>query len=314
MTKVKLTTSLRSQLVQSERWRNVKVNALLVLVTMIWGSSFLIVQQTIRLAGPFTFLAIRFSIGALVLAVIFHKRLVQITRAEIITGSIIGLFLFATYALQTIGLEYITSSKAGFITGLYVPLVAILAVPLLRQKPTFGSMLGVIFSVAGLALISVNGSLRFSFGLGEFLVMGCAIAAALHIICISKFAPRVDAMNLALVQIALTAVLSLIAMPIAGEPFVLPPLPVWGSALFMGVVATAFALAVMNRVQQFVSSTHATLIYALELVWVGLLGSLAGEHLSLFTWMGSGCIVLGMITSELRLARMIKKLKSMSWH
>jgi len=183
-------------------------------------------------------------------------------------------------------------------------------VPMLRQKPTLGSMLGVIFSVAGLALISVNSSYQFTFGLGEFLVMGCAIASALHIICISKFAPRVDAMNLALVQIALTAVLSLIAMPIAREPFVLPPPPVWGSALFMGVAATAFALAVMNRVQQFVSSTQATLIYALELVWVGLLGSLAGEQLSLFAWMGCGCIFLGMITGELRLSWMMKKIKS----
>src|SRR5215472_11521113 len=106
MTKVKLTTSLPSQLAQSERWRTVKINALLVLVTMIWGSTFLIVQQTIKLTGPFTFLAMRFGIAALVLAVIFHKRLVQNTRAEIITGSIIGLFLFATYALQTLGLEY----------------------------------------------------------------------------------------------------------------------------------------------------------------------------------------------------------------
>ncbi len=310
MTKVKHTTSLRSQLPQSERWRNVKVNALLVFVTMIWGSTFLIVQHTLKLTGPFTFLAMRFGIGALVLAVIFHKRLAQITRAEVITGSIIGLFLFGTYALQTTGLQYTTSSKAGFITGLYVPLVAILAVPMLHQKPTLGSMLGVIFSVAGLALISVNSSYQFTFGLGEFLVMGCAIASALHIICISKFAPRVDAMNLALVQIALTAVLSLIAMPIAREPFVLPPLPVWGSALFMGVVATAFALAVMNRVQQFVSSTQASLIYALELVWVGLLGSLAGEQLSLFAWMGCGCIFLGMITGELRLSWMMKKIKS----
>ncbi len=239
-------TSLRYQLTQSERWRKVKVNALLVFVTMIWGSTFLIVQHTLKLTGPFTFLAMRFSIGALVLAVIFHKRLAQITRAEIITGSIIGLFLFGTYALQTTGLQYTTSSKAGFITGLYVPLVAILAVPLLGQKPTLGSMLGVMLSVAGLILISVNSSFQFTFGLGELLVMGCAIASALHVICISKFAPRVDAMNLAIVQIALTAVLSFIAMPIAREPFVLPPLPVWESALFMGLAATAFALAVQN--------------------------------------------------------------------
>src|SRR6266851_2003283 len=256
MTEVKRTTSLRSQLPLSERWRNVKVNALLVFVSMIWGSSFLIVQQTIRLTGPFTFLAMRFCLAALVLAVIFHKRLAQITHAEIITGSFIGLFLFGTCALQTTGFQ-------------------------------------------------------FTFGLGEYLVMGCALASALHVIFISKFAPRVDAMNLALVQITITAALSLIAMPIAREPFVLPPLPVWGSALFLGVAATAFALAVMNRVQQSVSSTHATLIYALELVWVGMLGSLAGEHLSLFAWIGCGCILLGMITSGLRLAWIMKKSKGM---
>src|SRR3989440_5826272 len=169
MTKVKCTTSLRSQLAQSERWRNVKVNALLVLVTMIWGSTFLIVQPTIRLTGPFTFLAMRFGIGALVLAVVFHKRLARITRAEIVTGSIIGLFLFGTYALQTTGLQYISSSKAGFITGMYVPLVAILSVRLLRQKLTSGSVLGIILSVVGITLISINGSLQFTFGLGELL-------------------------------------------------------------------------------------------------------------------------------------------------
>ena len=115
-------------------------------------------------------------------------------------------------------------------------------------------------------------------------------------------------MNLAIVQIALTAVLSFIAMPIAREPFILPPLPVWESALFMGLAATAFALAVMNRVQQFVSSTQATLIYALELVWVGMLGYLAGEQLSLFAWIGCGGILLGMITGELRLSWIMKKI------
>jgi drug/metabolite transporter (DMT)-like permease len=301
------TSSLRSQLSQLERWRKVKVNALLVLVTMIWGSTFLIVQHTLTLTGPFTFLALRFSIGAIVLGAIFHKRLARITSAEIIMGSIIGLFLFATYALQTTGLQYISSSKAGFISGLYVPLVAILAVPVLHQKPTLGSMLGVALSLTGIILISLNKSFQFTFGLGEMLVLGCAVTSALHIIFISKFSPRVDAINLALVQIAFTALLSFIAMPIAREPFVMPPLPVWGSALFMGVAATAFALAVMNRAQQFVSSTQATLIYALELVWVGMLGYVAGDQLSLYGWIGCGFILLGMVAGELRLTRLFKR-------
>lgn len=313
MTDRKLALSQRTQLPQSERWRKVKLNALMVMVSMIWGSTFLIVQDSIRYAGPFTFLAIRFGIGALVLAAIFHKRLAQITRAEIITGSIIGLFLFGTYALQTTGLQYISSSKAGFITGMYVPLVAILSVLLLRQKLTSGSVLGVILSAVGITFISINSSWQFTLGLGELLTLGCAVAAALHVIAISKFAPRVDAMNLALVQTAFTAVLCLIAMPIAGEPFVLPSLPVWGSALFLGVAATAFALAVMNRAQQVVSSVQATLIYAMEPVWAGLFGILAGERLGLFAYIGCGCIFLGMVIGELRLTalRKNKRMKSL---
>jgi len=290
------------QIPRLERSRKVKANALLVLVTMIWGSTFLIVQHTLALTGPFTFLTMRFGIGAIVLAAIFHKRLARISSAEIIMGCIIGVFLFAAYALQTTGLQYIPSSKAGFITGLYVPLVAILAIPLLRQKPTLGSLLGVALSLTGILLISVNRSFQLTFGLGELLVLGCAFASALHVIFISKFTPRVDAINLALVQIAFTALLSLIAMPIVREPFVMPPLPVWASALFMGVAATAFALAVMNRVQQFVSSTQVTLIYALELVWVGMLGYLAGEQLSLYGWIGCACILLGMVAGELRMS------------
>src|SRR5258708_13291020 len=158
MTEGKGTRSLRSQITRAERWGNVKVDALLVFVTMIWGSTFLIVQQTIRLTGPFTFLAMRFGIGALVLAVIFHKRLRHITRAEIFTGSLIGLFLFGTYALQTTGLQYTTSSTARFITGLFVPLVAILAFQILRPKPTPGAMLGLAFSLYGAAIISATSS------------------------------------------------------------------------------------------------------------------------------------------------------------
>src|SRR5258708_11701620 len=198
MTDVEPTTSLRQQLPRSERWRKVKVNAVLVLVTMIWGSTFLIVQHTIKLTGPFTFLTMRFSIGALALALIFHKRLAQITRTEILTGSIIGLFLFGAYALQTTGLQYTTSSKAGFITGMYVPLVAILAVPMLRQKPTLGGMLGVILSVAGLALISVNSSFQVTVCLGENLVIGCVNSIAIPAIFHCTFAPPHDAINLSL--------------------------------------------------------------------------------------------------------------------
>src|SRR5581483_6248995 len=98
-----------------------RYDALLVFVTMIWGSTFLVVKNTVRLSGPFTYLAFAYGVGALTLALIFRRRLVRITRAELRNGLIIGLILFTGYALQTTGLQFTTVSKAGFITGLNVP-------------------------------------------------------------------------------------------------------------------------------------------------------------------------------------------------
>lgn len=279
------------------------MDALLVLVTMIWGSSFLIVQHTLHLGGPFTFLTLRFACAALVLALIFPRRLRQMTRSEFIAGSIIGLFLFGTYALQTTGLQYITSSKAAFITALYVPLVPMFAVVLLRQHPTIGALIGVTLSFTGMILLSVNSAFDLTFGLGEWLTLGCAVASALHIVTIGKFAPRADAINLATTQIALTALLSLVAIPLAGEPFTSPPPLVWVSAVLMGSIGTAFCLAVMNKVQQFMSSTRATLFYALEPVWAGVFGYLAGERLGPAALIGCGLILLGIVASEARLTR-----------
>src|SRR6266849_287035 len=304
-TVVEATISMRSPQTHFERQRKLRANVLLIVVTMIWGSSFLIVQHALTFVCPFTFLAMRFGFAVLVLAFLFRKRLIHITSTEILSGSIIGLFLFASYAFQTVSLQYTTSSQAGFISGMYVPLVALLALPLLRQKPTLGSILGILLSMSGLILLSVKNTFQITIGPGEILALSCAFASALHVICISKFAPRADAINLTIVQIALTALLSLVAMPIAREPFSFPPFAVWGSALFLGVVATAFCLAVMNWVQQFASSTEAAMFYALELVWVSVLGHFAGDNLSLLGWIGCGCMLSSMVVGELRLSRIM---------
>ena len=283
-------------------WRRLRLDLLLIVVTMIWGSTFLVTQKTVQLSGPFTFLALCFGIGSLTLAITFRKRLIHLTRTELIAGMFIGLFLFAGYALQTTGLQFTTTGKAGFITGLYVPLVPLFSWLILRQKPTRGAIVGIALSVIGLTLLSINNQFNFEFGLGEALILGCAFAFALHIINISKFVPHADAVNLAIVQLTLTSLLSFIAMPLAREPFIVPPLPVWGAVLFMGVVDIAFCLLVMNRVQQFISSNRATLVYALEPAWAGLFGYLAGQNLSTPAWIGCACIFLGMIVGVVRIS------------
>jgi drug/metabolite transporter (DMT)-like permease len=116
-----------AELPKQSHQRNLGLDALLILITIIWGSTFLIVKNTEKLTGPFTFLALCYGTGTILLACIFHKRLAHITRSELIKGSGIGTLLFTAYALQYIGLQSTLTSKAGFITGLYVPFVVIAA-------------------------------------------------------------------------------------------------------------------------------------------------------------------------------------------
>jgi drug/metabolite transporter (DMT)-like permease len=233
--------AITEEVKQAERSYSLRHDALLVLITLIWGSTFLIVKNTVSLSGPFTYLALSYGIGGIILVLIFHRRLMRISRAELLSGLVLGMILFTAYALQTIGLQYTTVSKAGFITGLYVPLVPVFAFLLLRQKPKQGAIIGFALSLTGLFLISFNDKFNLTFGLGETLILGAAIAFALHVVNVSKFAPKVDAINLAIVQLALTSLLSFIAIPISREPIV------WGSVLFMGVVDLAFTLSAAHE-------------------------------------------------------------------
>lgn len=280
--------------------RRLRYDALLVFITMIWGSTFLVVKNTIRISGPFTYLAFAYGVGALTLALIFRKRLMCITRAELRNGLIIGLFLFTGYALQTTGLQFTTVSKAGFITGLNVPLIPVFMFLLLRQKASRGAVIGIILSFTGLFLLSFNNHLTLSIGIGELLIFGAAIAFALHVVAISRFSPGVDATNLVIMQIALASLLSFMVIPVTHQPLFVPSWPFWIAVVLLGTIDIAFTLLVMNRVQQFIGGTKAALIYALEPVWAALTGLLlAGDVLSVPAWIGCACILAGMIVGRL---------------
>jgi drug/metabolite transporter (DMT)-like permease len=292
-------SSTSPEVAQSNR-NPLKYDLVLVLVTLIWGTTFLVAKETLRLIRPFTYLSLCYIIATLTLVLIFHKRLRHITRTELLGGLLIGVVLFAGYALQTVGLQWVSVSKTGFITGLYVPLVPLFALLFLRQRIAATAIVGVTLSLLGLFLLSVNSQFNLSFGTGEWLILGCAVAFALQIVLISKFAPSVDAINLAIVQLALTALLSLLAVPLNHEPIAPPPLLAWVSVILMGTLDMAFTLLTMNWIQQFINGTRAALIYALEPMWAAFFGILfARDMLSLVAWLGCACIFSGMIVGRL---------------
>ncbi len=279
--------------------RQLQADLGLALVTLIWGSTFVVVKNELANVGPLAFVAIRFTFAFLFLLLLTGRTLLRSSRKQLAAGALIGIFLFGGYALQTIGLRYTTASKAAFITGLCVVLAPLFARLLLRQSPSRFAVVGVVLATAGLGLLSLVDNLTLA--LGDLLVLGCAASFALHIVTISRFAPRMDTMALTTVQIGVVA-LAGTATTAALEPW--PGPPPQGTILvaaLMGLVATAFAFAVQNRVQAFTTPTHTALVLSLEPVFGALFAYLlAGERLGGREILGCALILAGMVVAELK--------------
>lgn len=281
--------------------RQLQADLSLLLVALIWGSTFVLVKDAVTYVGPLTFIAVRFTLTAVAMMLLFRRRLRAVGRHGLAAGALIGVFLFAGYGFQTAGLQYTTASKAGFITGLSVVLVPFIAWLWLRRPPGGLALVGVILATAGLALLSLRWGEGLAINHGDLLVLACAVSFALHITAVGAFAPQMDPLALATTQIATTAVISTVAALVVEAPTWPIPTFVWGAAAFTGVLATGLAFGVQTTAQVFTTPTHTALIFATEPVFAALFGFLlAGERLSGQAWLGCGLILAGMMVAELR--------------
>ena len=285
----------------------VLADGLLLLVTLIWGSTFVLVQQAVERWPVFAFLCLRFVLATAVLCLLFGRRLRSLQPRMAAAGVVIGLFLFAGYAFQTVGLQYTSSSKAGFITGLSVVIVPLFSALVLKQVPERQALLGVALATIGLALLTLGRDLTPA--RGDLIVLGCAFCYALHITAVSRYAPQTDALALTIVQVAVVAIASGVAAALGGDwhsvlraahGWQSVPVDVLGAAAFTGVLGTALAFAVQNAVQSWTTATHTALIFAAEPVFAGLFGYwLAGDRLTSWALVGCALILLGMLVAEL---------------
>ncbi|MNL00988.1 EamA-like transporter family protein [compost metagenome] len=221
------------------------------------------------------------------------------TRQDLLAGLLIGLCTFGGNALQTAGLQTITSSKSAFITALYVPMVPLLQWVVLKRLPPFMRWVGIVLAFAGLVLLAGPEGQAVGFGTGEMLTLLSAVVISAQIILIGKYAGVVDVRRVTVTQLSAAAILSFVSMPVLGEAV---PAFSWQfvfSAGVLGVASIVIAL-VMNWAQQEVSPTRATLIYSAEPVWAGIFGRIAGERLPAMGLLGAALIVIGVLVSELR--------------
>ena len=272
---------------------------MLVLITMIWGGTFLLVQHAMTVSGPMFFVGLRFAAAAAIVALFSWRHLRELTLFEVKAGSFIGVAIMLGYGLQTVGLQSIPSSQSAFITALYVPFVPLLQWLVMGRRPGLMPSIGIMLAFTGLMLLSGPSGASLNFSPGEIATLISAVAIAAEIILISTFAGQVDVRRVTVVQLAVTAVLSFLLVAPTGE--VIPDFS-WlllATALGLGAASAAIQVA-MNWAQKSVSPTRATLIYAGEPVWAGIVGRMAGERLPAIALVGAGLIVVAVIVSELK--------------
>lgn len=278
-----------------KRWQ---ADLALAFVALIWGSTFVVVKNALDTVGPLTYVAWRFWLAAIFLAVLFHRRTRRVRRAELLAGGLIGVWLALGYLFQTVGLQTTTSAKAGFITGLSVVIVPVLATLLLRRPPGRGAVLGIAAATVGLGFLSLDRNLTVQEG--DLWVLGCAFAFALHIVTVAHFSPHHDPIRLSLVQIAAVAPIATAAAFAFETPRLDLPAATWVAIAFTGITATALAFGVQVAVQRYTTSTHTALLFSLEPVFAALFGWwLAQESLGTKELVGCALILAGMLVAEL---------------
>ncbi len=279
-----------------------KADLALAAVVAVWGVTFVTVHAALEHASTLLFLALRFSLATLALAVSLAGRYRGLERigASLRAGVLAGVCLFAGYYFQTAGLRYTTPSKSAFITALSIVAVPILVWLVHKGVPRPAELAGVVLSVVGLGLMTLEPG-NLSVNRGDVLTAFCALGFGFHIIVLAHYAPKVSVELLSLGQIATTALVSLASFWWAETPRVAWTPGLLAALVVTGLFATALAFTVQTWAQRHTTPTRTALILALEPVFA-LAASLAvgAERLSGRVAGGGALILAGVLLAELK--------------
>jgi len=269
-------------------------------ITAIWGWSFVVVKESVSVYPVFSFLSLRFLLGALVLAPFLGKSVFAIERNALAAGAILGLFLFSGYAFQTTGLLYTTPAHSGFITGLFVVFTPLFEALIFKKKPHVVVVLSLVLSTAGLFVLSYDPGAG-GMNIGDFFSLVCAIIYAFHLIFIDRFSKTMDTLQLAFLQLVSVSALSFAGAVVTGSAFLpVPNAAVKGVAL-TALFATALSYYVQTTYQKATTATEAALIFTLEPIFAGVFAYFMwGERITIRTLAGGVLIFSGIVISQAR--------------
>lgn len=285
----------------------------LLLTTLIWGGTFVIIKNSINDVSPVLFVALRFLIAAFVFAIAMNFRLFKIKKRAIIAGIILGIILFFEFALQTTGLKHTSATKSAFITGSFIIFTPILQALRTKRLPASGSLMGVGLALIGLVFLSGKGDdirgifaeLGSGFNFGDFLTLGSALALSLYLVYLNEESRKNDYMELTFMQIMTTGIIAIIVTfafnlyDIDPVRFLITENLMFGLA-YTSILATLLTTILHTKYQKFVSPTKTSIIFSFEPVFAAIMAYLAlNETISVLGLLGGGFLFAGFLVSEL---------------
>jgi len=285
--------------------KRARADLALVFCSFVWGTTFVMVKDALADASVFVYIAVRFALAAAILAAVFYAALRKLDRHALWAGAQIGFFMLGGYIFQTAGLQFTSPSKAAFITGCAVVLVPLLLV-FFGRKTNSWVWAGAAAALAGLYLLTVPPEGFGALNRGDVLVFICAIMFALQIIFIGRHVDRHSVGALTFLQVATTALLSVLLLPLFAVTRLDPPRLFWTGTLVFALLVTSIGSTVMGFsfqvwAQKHTSSSHAAILLSLEPVFAALTSWLyAHERMSSRNLSGGVLILLGILFAELK--------------
>lgn len=282
----------------------------MILVALLWGGGFIAVKDALNTISPLYIMAMRFSLASAIMVLIFYKRLKKIKKRDIIAGSIVGVFLFAGFVTQTIGMKYTSAGKNAFLTATNVVIVPFLAWTVSKKRPDMYSVVSAFLTLIGIGMLSLQSG--FTIGFGDSLTLMCAVFFAAQIVAVGYFTASTDPIILTIVQLAFTAVLSLVSAVI----FETVPKGLGIGSIramaYLVLFSTLLAFLIQNIAQKYTPPTHAAIIMCMESVFGSLLAVLI-LHDVFSKKMIAGCLLIffSVVLSETKLDFLHKKAKSL---
>ncbi len=269
----------------------------LLLVAAIWGTTFSLLRESLRVIHPVELMAIRFSLAAIVLVPVYGRRLWPIRRRWLLDGAWLGLWLAAGYLTQVIGLATITAARSAFITSTYIIFTPFLAIPFGAAGPGIGDLIGVALAFGGISMFSSDAG--FALRPGELWTLGCALCFGIQIVITNIVAKRSDPVALSIVQIMVGALVGWACVFGRGgfhTPFEQIP---WGILIYLAVAATAVVILIQTWALARTTPVKAALIFATEPIFAAIFAvAFFGEVMSGREVLGGALIIAAVVITE----------------